>query len=299
MTLTTPTPTRGALGPAELPALPLIRATDLAHDPRHRPLWDPGASGAPATPAPSDLPRPGFASPLGFWLAEADEAALGPSDRTTIRFEAYNAPPPAPRPLPPGAARRPEQTVRLKPPSVGDGELILKIGPSGARIVTSEAAWKALAEPVLLAIGLYWRFQEVDERLDRLSEAARGDLGHATMPGLATLKDRDRLNARARSVRDLVVDLPHFQGPLTDAFPYCSTELSAQTFEALAEKLHFEDWGARLDERAEAVEDTYEAIGEKLLEFQNFAWEAILELLIVVILLGELALTIYEMFGPD
>ncbi len=299
MTLATPTPTRGTLGPAELPALTLIRAIDIAPDPRYRPLWNSGAAGPTTTLAPSDLPRPGFASPLGFWFTEADEKALGPSDRNTIRVEAYNAPPPEPRPLPLGASRRPEQTVRLKPPSVGDGELILKIGPSGVRIVTSEAAWKALSEPVLLAIGLYWRFQAIDETLDRLTEAARGDLGHATMPGLASLKDHDRLNALARSVRDLMVDLPHFEGPLTDAFPYCSTELSAQTFEALAEKLHFEDWCERLDERAEAVEDTYEVIGEKLLEFKNFAWEAILEILIVLILLGELALTIYEIFGPE
>ena len=236
---------------------------------------------------------------MGFWLTVADEAALAPSDRYTIRFEEYNAPAPEPRPLPAGTSRRPEQTVRLKSPHVSDGELILRIGPAGARIVTSEAAWKTLSEPVLLAIGLYWRFQAIEETLDRLTESARGDLGHATMPGLATLKEQDRLNDLARSIRALVVDLPHFQGPLTDAFPYCSTELSAQTFEALAEKLHFEEWSERIDERAEAVEDTYEVIGEKLLEFKNFMWEAILEVLIVVILLAEIVLTLYEMFGPE
>ena len=75
-------------------------------------------------------------------------------------------------------------------------------------------------------------------------------------------------------------------------------DAAIKTFEAVAEKLHFEDWCERIDERAEAVEDTYEVIGEKLLEFKNFAAEAILEILIVLILLGELALTLWEMFGP-
>ncbi|MBV8230043.1 MAG: hypothetical protein JO329_08685, partial [Planctomycetaceae bacterium] len=45
-------------------------------------------------------------------------------------------------------------------------------------------------------------------------------------------------------------------------------------------------------------EDTYEAVTEKLFEYKNFAWEAFLEVIIVLILLGELGLMIWENFGP-
>ena len=44
----------------------------------------------------------------------------------------------------------------------------------------------------------------------------------------------------------------------------------------------------------EAVEDTYEAATEKLMEFRHFVYEAILEILIVIILLGELGVALWE-----
>ncbi len=69
-------------------------------------------------------------------------------------------------------------------------------------------------------------------------------------------------------------------------------------YRSLAEKLGLEDWCELIDEKAEAVEDTYEALTEKLFEFKNFAWEALLELIIVIILLAEVGLMIWESFGP-
>jgi hypothetical protein len=131
-----------------------------------------------------------------------------------------------------------------------------------------------------------------------LTALSHQDLGHATMPGLATLRSRRRLEATAREVRALLVDLAQFEAPLTDPLPYCSSERSAQVYTTLAEKLHLEAWCERIDERAEAVEDTYEALTEKLFEYKNFAGEAVLEILIIVILLTELSMTAYEIFSP-
>jgi hypothetical protein len=295
-------PARGLLEIGDLPALKEIRAIDLTSRLGDRALWKSSLRGEPATPAP-DLPRPGFALPMGFWLSETGEAAAsGPvPSRYTIRFgsdSAADAPAADARAAGAVRGRRPEQTVRLKPPHVGEGELVLKIGPAGVRIITTGAVWKALSGPVLLAVGVYWRFLAIEDELHRLTERAKADLDHATMPGASSWKVQRRLVADARAVRDLLLDLPHFEGPITDPFPYCSTELSAQTFNALAEKLHFEPWCELIDERAEAVEDTYEAVTEKLLEFRHFVYEAILELLIVVILLGELGLALWEQFSP-
>ena len=63
-------------------------------------------------------------------------------------------------------------------------------------------------------------------------------------------------------------------------------------------KLRLEEWSELIDERAEVVEDAYEALTEKLFEYKNFAWEAVLETLIIVILVAELGITIYEAFTP-
>jgi hypothetical protein len=296
---------RTALEPGALCTLTALRAIDLTQRPGARALWSWRTQGfARSAPSPADdLPRPGFASPLGFWLTEVRgivaDATVSPC---IIRFESYT---PAAaqtaletRPSAPHAARRPEQTIRLKPPHTDDGELVVKFTPAGVRIITSDAAWQALSEPVLLAIGVYWRFLAIEEALDRLIEQAHADLDHATMPDRRTWTDRRRLVARARSVRDLLLDLPHFQGPVIDPFPYCSTERAAQTFAGLAEKLHLEKWSALIGERALAIEDTYEAATEKLMALKRLVSEAILAVPIVVILLGLLGLAAWEQFGP-
>ena len=310
MNVDAPPRTALELEPGAVCSLKALRAIDLTDRPAARALWKTAMRGHATPPVPppaADLPRPGFASPMGFWLTEAREVV---ADATVspciIRFESDTAVTAAAqgatetRPAAATAARprRPEQTVRVKPPHVGDGELVLKVGPSDVQIVATDAAWKALSEPVLLAIGVYWRFLAIEDELDRLTEQAHADLDHATMPAGPTWNDRRGVVARARAARALLLDLPHFEGPLTDPFPYCSTERAAQTFANLAEKLRLEEWCELIDERAEAIEDTYEAATEKLMEFRHFVYEAILEILIVVILLAELGLAAWEQFGP-
>ena len=270
-----------------------LQVLDLAGRPDQRSLW---RFGGPAEAPPADLPRAGWASPLGFWLTPVEERSPRAPGGRLIAFHPPTSPP-SPPPAQ-GVGRRPTLTARLKATHTGDGDLILVIGAGFAHVHATAAAWEAAAEPVLLAICLYWRFAEVDAELDRLTALAHGDLGHAAMPGAASLRGGRRLVETAREVRALLVDLPHFEGPLTDPLPYVSSERAAQAFETLAEKLRLEPWCELIDERAEAVEDTYEAVTEKLFEYRNFAVEAALEAVIIVILVAELALMTWDAVTP-
>lgn len=283
-------------------SMKMIQALDLTGAAEHRALWRARDQGPPgASPPVLGLPSGGQASPMGFWLSAA-EPVSGPAEalRLTVRPPGDAGTPEAEA----GASathrrgRRPAQTVRIKGVNPGEGDLFLTISPGQADVVASDLAWQKLAEPVLLAVCQYWRFCAVDAQIDRLTELAWSDLGHATMPGTASLRARNTLAARAHEVRELLVDLTHFEGPLTDALPFCSSERSAQVYESLAEKLDLEDWCEAIDERMEALEDTYEAVTEKLFEYRNFAWEAVLEAVIVVILLAELGVMAWEAFGP-
>ena len=175
---------------------------------------------------------------------------------------------------------------------------MLTLGPAAANVVASHATWDALSEPVLLAACVYWRLQELDGQLDRLTVEAENDLSHATMAVPASLWNRKRLLGRAREIRALMIDLPHFEGPLTDPYPYLSSDRSVQTFRALVEKLHLDEWGESIDDRAEAVEDTYASVTEKLNEFRNFAIGSILEVAIIVILLAEVLIHAHDAFSP-
>ncbi|HEV3122537.1 MAG TPA: hypothetical protein VGY53_11570, partial [Isosphaeraceae bacterium] len=247
------------------------------------------------------LPSGGFPSPMGFWLHPlTDSSATQPGSRC-ITIRSPNAPAPAPETTAKALAKpgdRPPQTVRVKGQTPAEGDLVVTIDPSGALVVGTEAAWQNLAEGVQLAVCQYWRFCEVDAEIDRITELAHAELGHATMVGFSSLRKSRTLIANAHAVRSLMVDLPHFEGPITSALAYCSTTKAAEVYELMAERLELEDWCDLIDERVETIEDTYESVTEKLLELRNFAWEAVLEVLIIVILLAELVFNIFEHFAP-
>jgi hypothetical protein len=196
-----------------------------------------------------------------------------------------------------GGRERPPQTVRIKAGGPAEGELVLTVASRWAQVGASEAAWTALAEPILLAVCQYWRFGVLDAQLDRLAEYAERDIGHAAMAVPASLWQRPRLLENAREVRALLLDLPHFEEPLTDPYPFCTSERSVQTYRQLAEKLHLEAWAEAIDHRVEAVEDVYAAVTEKLCEYRNFAWGATLEVTIIVILLADLLVNLLAVFS--
>jgi hypothetical protein len=278
----------------------LIQVIDLTGQPERRALWRSRAAACRDVRLVPGLPDGGRASPMGYWLTSAaDPAAFGPDDLRILRRDPADGQATSDDRVAlarPGG--RPVQNVRVKALNTGDGDLFLTVGPRGAQVVSSEAAWRTLSEPVLLAVCQYWRFCAIDVEIDRLTELAYADVGPATMPSVAALRDRRRLAANAQAVRALVIELPHFEGCLTDSLSYVSSERSAQVYENLVEKLRLEEWCEAIDERAEAIEDMYEAVTEKLFEYRNFAWEALLETVIIVILLGELAVLLREGLAP-
>lgn len=290
-------------GPAltRLRSLTSIQAVDLTGVPTKRAIWRRwrSFSDGVAREATTSLAT-GWPSPMGYWLAPlvaphvaATQGArvlqvCAPGEDAAV--DALLQPTPTP-----GGLGRPSQTIRLKGP---DGELVLTIGGSTARVVASDATWDAMSEPVLLAACVYWRFQAIDAEIDRLTVEAENDLAHATMAVPSSLWNRKRLLGHARAVRAVMIDLPHFEGPLTDPYPYLSSDRAVQTFRTLAEKLHLEEWGESIDDRAEAVEDIYASVTEKLNEFRNFAVGSILEVTIIVILLAELMIRTYDTLLP-
>ncbi len=269
-------------------------AFDLTSRPALRGLWRLGEEAQGESVFPGD----GLISPLGFRLYErADDADEFPGARL-LRVRTGGPGPSEVGPTPafdPTKRSRPTQSVRL---SGDDGDLTLTINALEAIAVVSEGAWGALAEPLVLAVCLYWRSLEIDQALDDFTRDAVRDLDHATLPRRATRRDRERLFRVARGVRAFLVDLPYFQGPLIDPMPYVATERSARTFADLAERLHLRGWSEAIDKRAEAVADIYEAVAEKLFESRKFARETALTAVIIVVLLAGLAVMIVDVLRP-
>jgi hypothetical protein len=278
-----------------------IEAIDITGLTEHLDLWRRRGVRTIELTNVAGLPGPGHASPMGYWLRDV------PAGSSFTRGLPITIRPPGDSRAFPASSEsasavrrgtRPPQTVRVKAPNPSDGELVLTIAPDSATVVATDSAWNALAEPVLLAICQYWRFGAIDAEIDRLTVQARGDLDHATLPSPASLRKSGELAVHARAVRWVLLELPHFYGSLSDPYPYCSSERSVQVYASLAEKLHFEEWAEAIDDYAEAVEDTYEAVTEKLFEYKNFAWEFVLESLIICVLLAELGVTLWETFAP-
>ncbi len=274
----------------DLPSWPRhIDAVDLADTANVRSLWRRRSSFT------GTCEKSGRASPMGFWLTERP----APTEPTTSRLvmellypDAEADPSEIKATEPVGRSPRPSQTIRIKGNKPNEGDLTLTVSPERVRVAGTPAMWDTQAEPVLLAVCQYWRFLAIDAELDRLTELAERDVGHAAMAVPDTLLERQRLLTTARAVRTLLLDLPHFMGPLTDPHAYCTSDRSVQTYRMLAEKLHLEAWAEAIDERAEMVEDTYACVTEKLCEYRNFAWGAFLEITIIVILLVEVAFSV-------
>ncbi|GAC1449478.1 MAG: hypothetical protein NVSMB9_33350 [Isosphaeraceae bacterium] len=280
---------------ANAPAPILLRATDLTTRPDARSLWRPAA---PAAPRPFTPPATGRPSPMGFWLAE-DSANADPAT-TNWPYELRVHPPGSPYPAvaappPPGQPRRPAQTVKIK----GEGDLTLTLDATSARIIAGKSAWASLSEPVTLAVCQYWRLAAVDAQLDRLTESAQADLGHASMTAPSTILHGRRIVALNVAVRALLLDQAHFAAPLTDPYPFLSSDRAVETYQALAEKLHLDEWAESIDERFEMVEDTYACATEKLFEFKNFAWGFTLEAIIILLLAAEVGVQLLSYWSVE
>ena len=172
------------------------------------------------------------------------------------------------------------------------GGLGLAIGRDRAYVGVDPGAWSTVAEPVLLAVSLCWRFSAIAEELDQLvswsRDACRGRGGSWLQGRLR----RGELGARLRTLRSLVLDLPGFEGPLIDPRGYFASLRAGRLFQALVKRLELDSWRALIDERVEIVEATLEALLEEQRHHDVLTYEIGLEVLIFLALLVDITINL-------
>jgi hypothetical protein len=276
-----------------------ITAIDMTGNPGLRGLWFPGPAVPADLAARATLPAGGQASPLGYWLVTHD--GLVPSPGTGPRLVVTDPAAAEIEPVAmPGEPYRPGRrfqthTVKIKAPNPADGNVVLTIAPGSARVVARESVWQALAEPILLVVCQVWRFQAIDEELERLTRHAMDDLEYANAPGLGSLGESRRLMNLGWKTRAAIVDLTYFEMPLTDPHAYFTSRRSARVYRRLVGRFGLDEWCQAIDHRAEVVETTFETITEKLYHLKSHAHDVALEIIIVVILLIDILMRIWEL----
>ena len=267
-----------------------IAVHDLTADPASRRLWQPG-SGMPSLS--ECVLETGWASPMGYWFSKLTDNSGTVQSPYTVRVITPGvglSEEVASLDVPRGVGRRfRTQVARLKGNASGLGHLAMTITPNFALVETDELSWQALSEPVLLAIAQVWRFQAIEAQFDRLTDQARCDATYADAPSFRGLWRSRKVAERGHGVRLAILDLPHFQGALTDPRAYCSSPQSARAFDLLARRLQLEPWSDAIDDRATAVESIYEAATDKLYHMKMYLIEIFLEILIILILLADVA----------
>jgi hypothetical protein len=277
-----------------------ITATDITGNAELRGLWIPGYEVPADLAGRAGLSAGGFASPLGYWLVTHEGIAPAPAGglRLVVTPPGVDAPNHAPRRVPEGQAGRRCRTQRvpIKAPSPDEGDLVLTIGPGFAHLEATERTWETLAGPVILAVCQVWRFQAIDADLDRLTRDALENLEYANAPGLASLPQSRRLMDLGGKTRALIVDLTYFQKPLTDPLACFDAPRSARFYRRLADRFGLDEWCESIDHRAEVVEATFETITEKLYHLKSHAHDVVLEVVIVLILLIDIVMRVWELF---
>ncbi len=322
-----------------------LYALDLTDTPDTERLWrkQPGSllKRAPALDSSTNLPElppSGFASPLGFWFAAADSWTNG-----TPRFRVELFDPdergrtnPGDDPLPrDGLSERRTIRVRLRAPAGRARDntkptltIVLEIDSNAARVDVDADTWSNVGGTVLFAVAQYWRFGAIDRRLGELSAWARDDVAKTGgIPSVIRPGRSRELRARRRMLQSLILDLPDFEGALTNPRGHLKragemiggpltpalspkgasgngggTRTPALTREAwgltrrvrlyrrLSASLGLDRWRCEIDERVEVVEAVFDSLTESLDHFQSLAFQIALELIIVAVLLLDVAL---------
>jgi hypothetical protein len=164
--------------------------------------------------------------------------------------------------------------------------LTLEINHEMAKIAVDAETWKSVGETVLLVVAQFWRFGAIDRMLDEFSDWAREDL--AAPPGFRSVirpRRARELRARYRTLQTLILDLPDFEAALTNPRGCLSPGRAISLYRALAARLGLNRWRQEIDERVEVVEAIYDSLAESLNHYQSLAFQIVLELVIVAVLL--------------
>ncbi len=284
-----------------------LRASDLSLLRGADPLWRRRPSGPAGEDAcepyelvaQHSLPRRGFASPMGFWFAPAEDWASPPPYRLELA--------PSRRPGAmiragagiPGAAegrRLRVVVVGASRPGASSGpppRMALEVASRSARIEVDEAAWPEAREASLLAVATCWRLEALDGALDRLTDDARMMLGRRSRTGPARLAGRGpSWRALHHDGQALILDLPEFEGPLTDPARFVPSREMARLYRRLCRGLGLFAWRDRIDERAEVLEGILETLSTGRDHRQSIALQVALEILIIALLATDVAVSV-------
>jgi hypothetical protein len=250
------------------------------------------------------VPRAGFASRLGFWFANAESWA---TTLPSLRVEFADHPQLSrTHPRREGRSRnratngRAVRAQQRAPVGRSRSEAFalpvdLEVNSKLARVGVDAATWPSASDAVLLVITQFWRFQEIDRTLDELSDWARQDLERVTsFRGMIGRRRARELRARRRLLQELILDLPDFEGALTNPRGYLPAGRPVRLYHTLVSRLGLDRWRREIDERVEVVEATFDSLAESLDHHQALAFQIVLELVIVAVLLLDAGLFVLE-----
>jgi hypothetical protein len=160
------------------------------------------------------------------------------------------------------------------------------VGAAGAEVFADDAAWAALAEPVLLCVAQYARYCAIERRFLGLQAQARRDHHHAVALDLRSLRAWKRLINTSLEVRGWVSDWTYFSGPTADPRRDCTSEQALEACEMLTEELDIDTWAQGIDELVLDVENTYETVSDKLFHYRLFLWGLSVEVVVVGLIVG-------------
>jgi hypothetical protein len=175
--------------------------------------------------------------------------------------------------------------------------LSLEIDSNIARIGVDAATWEKFGEAVLFAVAQYWRFAAINRALDELTDWAHDDLERSI--GFIRLLGRPRahaLGARRRTLQRLILDLPGYEGALTNPRGYLASKRAVVLYRRLCVRLGLNHQRREIDERIEVVESIFDSLMEAFYHSQSLAFQIVLELAIVALLLLDVGLYFFDAF---
>lgn len=260
-------------------------AIDLVPNPKYRKLWCRHGKQR-AFKMDSSLPKEGVISPAGFYLFHETPENRSFQTSYSITFN---------------QEKNKVISHDEKDKEIDQGKVLLQVNfkkkdlrfscaitSTNAHLTIDPQGWERASEAILMIVTQCWRFYLIEEALDFLFEASQEDLNRTSSFTLRDWKYRKRFASHDLELRKLSQDIPHFEGLSVDPYRHCKDEQSTEIYQKLAEKLDMEGWCSSINDRIEILSDTYANLLEKLFYHKQFVSTLVIEVLIVLLLLGEL-----------
>ena len=254
-----------------------------------------------------DLPGDGFASPFGFWFAPAPSWNV-PAPDHRVEFVALQEIGPLkrgrdePRALQSSTGRAVRARKRASEGRSRSGRaglpLRIEIDANVARVSVDVDTWIIVGETVLFAVAQYWRFAAINRTLIDLSDWSRRDLAteYTFLSVIARARSR-QLRSKRRVLQRTILDLPLVESPLTNPHGHFANGRAVRLYRRLVRWLGLGRLRREIDERIEVVETVLDSLSESLDHCQSLAFQIVLELIIVAVLLVDVGLYFVDAFS--